>query len=270
MIQEKARKLTAKDEKFARVLNWLPWLSFLLVTLPIPIAFFGLFLTASTSESAAIYFLLAGVSLGLGSIAGLLVVAALLIYRGRWLGRLRDRLAADGITAREVNWFTRELTGAERKSLRETTDQNPLLGDAYRETLAARLTASRIIVRTDKELARVRARIQRARTLKDADTSSLLKDLEADQQELQMLKGEASLRLSRTKARLQTIEAAASRFLNQAESSAMLRRLAATQEQAPLIIEMEQLERKSLQEAQNEISERDIGSEIPKLPSSKN
>ncbi len=261
MIQEKVGKLTAKDEKFAGLLSWIPWLSFLLLSLPLPIFFFALFLTSVTTESAAIYLLLVGLSLGLGVAAGLLALMLLLIYRSRWRLRLRDRLAADGITASEVVWFDKELTTSERKILRETSKQNPLLGDAYRETLAARLTATRIIARTEKELVRVRARIQRARNLTGAEISPLLSDLKSDQQDLQQLRGEATLRLSQAKARLQTIEAAASRALNQVESAAMLRRLSAMQEHVPLVIEMAQLERKMLQEAEQEITAHELSSD---------
>jgi hypothetical protein len=133
-----------------------------------------------------------------------------------------------------------------------------LLGDAYRETLAARLTASRIIARTDRELVKVRSRINRARALTGADTATLLSDLESDQQQLQRLKGEANDRLLETKARLQTIEAAASRSLNQAETSSMLSRLSATQEHLPLVIEMERLERETLHEAERQLKEGEL------------
>jgi hypothetical protein len=253
MIQFTPGKLTARDEKVARFLNWVSWLSPLLVAFPVPLIFLVLFLISLSTDSAVFYLFFAGITLGIGVIAALVLFIFLRIYRQRWLKRLRDRLAADGITANELGWFTSELTSAEKKTLRETTDQNPLLGDAYRETLAARITASRIIARADQELVKVRSRIRRAHTLRGADTATLLKDLESDQLQLQKLRGEANGRLLETKARLQTIEAAASRSLNETETSSMLRRLTATQEQLPLVIEMQRLERETLHEAEREL-----------------
>lgn len=257
MIQETPGKLTAKDRKLANLFYWTPLIAFPLVALPFPLVFFFLFLTSAATDTAAVYLLLAGVGLALGAFVGGLVLILLFIYRQRWLRRLRDKLAADGITASEVIWFTQELSTAERKTLIETSKHSPLLGDAYRETLASRLTASRIIATTDKELVKVRSRINRARALAGADTTTLLIDLESDQQQLQSLKTEANERLAEARARLQTIEAAASRSLNQAETQAMLRRLSATQDHLPLVIEMDQLERKSLQEAERDLKERE-------------
>ena len=257
MIQQTQGKLTARDKKLANFFHWIPWIAFPLIALPFPIVFFFLFLTSAATDAAAVYLLLASVGLALGALVGGLVLFLLYIYRQHWLRHLRDRLAADGITAGEVVWFTQELSTAERKTLDETGIHSPLLADAYRETLASRLTASRIIARTDKELVKVRSRINRARGLAGPDTTTLLIDLESDQQQLQGLKNEAHGRLAEARARLQTIEAAASRSLNQAETQAMLRRLSATQEHLPLVIEMDQLERKTLQEAERDLKERE-------------
>jgi hypothetical protein len=255
MIQLAPGKLTARDEKIARFLNWFSWLSPFLVAFPLPLLFLVLFLTSLSTESAVFYLFFAAISFGIGAFAALALFIFLRIYRQRWLKRLRDRLAADGITASELVWFMPELTSAEKKTLRETSEQNPLLGDAYREMLAARITASRIIARADQELVKVRSRIRRAQALRGADTATLLKDLESDQLQLQKLKGDANGRLLETKARLQTIEAAASRSLNETETSSMLRRLSAAQEHLPLVIEMQQLERETLHEAERQLKE---------------
>jgi hypothetical protein len=166
---------------------------------------------------------------------------------------LRDRLAADGITADEVAWFSAELTSAEREALREITKQNPLLADAYAETLASRLTATRIIARTKGEQLKVERRINRARTIIGADTTSLLEDLESDHRKLEELKWEATGRLAEAKARLQMIEASASRTLNQTDTDLMLRRLTAAQEHLPLSIEMAKLQQEAVREADLEV-----------------
>ena len=241
-------QLKAGDERIAKLLSVTPWLSFVLVSIPLPIVFLVMFLAAGTTESAAIYLLLSFVSMGLGLVVGLLVLILLLLYRRRWHGRLRERLAADGITATEVTWFMSELSSEERKTWGELKQKNPLLADAYCETLAARLTASRIIGRARSETLKVERQINRTRNLRGVDTSSLLEDLLADRRRSEELRKEAQTRLAEVKARLQSIEAAANRSLSQNETDLMLRRLAASQEQFPLALEMASMEREALRE----------------------
>lgn len=248
MVEKTVGKLNAGDERVARLLNWVPWLSFVAVTLPLPIVFLVLFSGAASTDGAAFFLLLSFVSLGLGLVVGLLLVILLLLYRRRWHSRLRDRLAADGITAAEVSWFASELSSEERKTWNELKPKNPLLADAYCETLAARLTASRIINRARRETVKVERQINRARSLRGVDTSLLLEDLLADRKLSEELRKEANVRLAAAKARLQTIEAAANRRLTQKETDVMLQRLAASQEQFPLVLEMASLEREALRE----------------------
>ena len=248
MVEKISGKLNPADERIARLLTWMPWLSFVAVSLPLPIVFLVLFLAAAATDTAAVYLLLSFVSLGLGFVVGLVLLILFWLYRRRWHSRLRDRLASDGITAAEVSWFTSELTSEERKVWKELQPKNPLLADAYCETLAARLTASRIIARARRETLKVERQINRARSLKGVDTSMLLEDLISDRQCSEELRKEANRRLAAAKARLQTIEAAANRRLTQKETDVMLQRLAASQEQSPLALEMASLEREALRE----------------------
>ena len=252
MLQKTSGKSGTADERMRQLWSWVPWLSFLMVSLPAPIVFLLLFLAAGTTEAAAIYLLFSFVSLGLGLVVGLLVLFTLLFYRRRWQSRFRDRLASDGITAAEVPWFTSELSTEERKTWGELKQKNPLLGDAYCETLAARLTATRIISRARGETLRVERQINRTRNIRGVDTTKLLTDLLSDRQRSDELRKEATVRLSEAKARLQTIEAAANRSLSQTETDAMLRRLAASQEHFPLALEMASLEEAALREIDNQ------------------
>jgi len=247
-VAEMTGKLNPGDERLAKLLSWSPWLSFVLVTIPLPIVFLILFLAAGTTDSAAVYLLLSFVSMGLGLVVGLVVLIFLLLYRQRWHSRLRDRLASDGITAAEVAWFVSELSSEERKTWGELKQKNPLLADAYCETLAARLTASRIIARARGETLKVERQINRTRNLREVDTTSLLQDLLSDRQRSEELRKEAQVRLAESKARLQTIEASANRSLSQNETDLMLRRLESAQEQFPLALEMASMEREALRE----------------------
>ncbi len=241
-------KLEPKDLRLAQLLKWAPWLSFFLLSLGAPLPFLFFYLGSDSTETSAISLLLALGALGVGVLIGALVLILFMVYRRRWYHRLRDRLASDGITASEVTWFTSELTSEERLNLSEIQKTNPLLADAYQETLASRLTATRLIVRSKRELLRVTRRINNARALVDADTSGLITDLEADRLQLESLREESTARLAEAKARLQTIEAAASRSLSQTETDLMLTRLSAAQSQLPLTIEMAKLERQAAKE----------------------
>ena len=248
MSQSSLGKLKRNDERTAHLLAWTPWLSFVLATLPLPIVFLLLFVASATTDSAAIYLLLSFVSLGAGLVVGLVLLILLLLYRRRWQARLRDRLATDGITASEVLWFSAELSSEERNVWGELKQKNPLLADAYCETLAARLTATRIVARSRGAVLKVERQISRTRNLVGIDTGALLNDLNADRQRFELIRSEATLRLSEAKARLQTIEAAANRSLSENETELMLRRLAAAQQQFPLALEMLSLEHETIRE----------------------
>ena len=242
MIQATRGKLEPRDERLAQLLRWIPWLSFFFLSLALPVPLLVLYLSSASTESAAIFLLLSMASLGVGVVVGALVMILLVLYRRRWHSRLRDKLAADGITTNEVSWFISELTSEERQVLKEIKSSNPLLADAYSETLALRLTATRIIARSKTELLRVERRINRARSIVGADTRSLIDDLNLDRAQLQSLQTETEARLAEAKAQLQLIEAAASRSLGQTETDLMLSRLSSAQSHMPLAIEMARLE----------------------------
>jgi len=242
-------KLSGKDATTARLLKIAPWIALVAASLPAPFVFLILFLTTTATESAAVYLLLAGLSLTLGFALGVVIAIILLIYRRRWLSKLRDRLASDGITANEVAWFRSELTSAERASLAEIERSNPLLADAYLETLANRLTASRIISRSKREMLRVERQINRARTLRTPESESLQKELAADHERLQQLRQQANDHLAKAKTRLQMIEATAQRKLTQGETDLIMQRLGSAQDQLPLVLEIAKLEQQALLEA---------------------
>jgi hypothetical protein len=204
--------------------------------------------------------------MGLGLVVGLLSLILLLLYRKRWHGRLRDQLAVDGITADEVAWFKSELSSEERRTWLDLKHKNPLLADAYCETLAARLTATRIVAKARAEILRVERQRNRTRNINGVDTTSLLNDLAEDRQRFESLRQEATVRVSQARARLQTIEAAANRSLSKTETDSMLRRLTASQEQFPLALEMSNLEEEALRAVERPQSR--VGHEPDQSPGS--
>ncbi|HEU4768473.1 MAG TPA: hypothetical protein VFS77_13920 [Pyrinomonadaceae bacterium] len=252
-------KLSGKEAKTATLLKHAPWIALFAASLPAPLVFLVLFFLATATETAALYLLLAGFSLAVGFALGLVIAAILLIYRKTWLSKLRDRLASDGITASEVVWFTPELTSAERKSLKEIQQSNPLLADAFMETLASRLTASRIMARSRKEILRVERHINRARTVRTPESEALQKDLAEDHRRLKSVHAQATEHLNQAKTRLQVIETTAYRKLSQGETDAMMRRLGSAQDQLPLVLEIAQLEQQILREGLNPAPDKALG-----------
>src|SRR2546427_4805256 len=127
-------KLTASDRRNARLWQLAPWVELLAVTVSPPLAFFLAYLITGATSPALL--VLAALSLPFSLITGLIVAIVIILFRRRWLRKLRDRLASDGITADEVGYFIPELTSGERWVLREMEKRQPLLADPFRDTLA--------------------------------------------------------------------------------------------------------------------------------------
>ncbi|HEX8139831.1 MAG TPA: hypothetical protein VF544_19890 [Pyrinomonadaceae bacterium] len=246
-------EITRRDRLVASLLQVAPWLSFFLVALPAPLVFLLLYLTSV--QEAALYVLLALSSLAIGSVAGLIVMITLFLYRRHWAKQMRNKLAADGITADELPWFMPELTTAERKALKEMEGRDPLLADAYRETLAQRLTATRVVATAKRDLLAVERRLNRVAYLQGADTTVLREELRADRERLEQAKTEGARRKAEAEARLHTIEAAASRGASWTEMNFALQRLSAASEHVPLGLEAARLEQQSREDASRELRE---------------
>jgi len=126
------------------------------------------------------------------------------------------------------------------------------LVDAYMETLASRLTASRIISRSKREMLKVERQLNRARTVRTPESTALQKDLTEDRDRLEEVRQQATEHLAKAKTRLQVIEATASRKLSQGETDLMMQRLGSAQDQLPLVLELAQIEQQALREATDE------------------
>jgi len=246
-------QITKSDERTDKLLRWAPWVSWVLLTIAPPLFFLFFYFTAA--EDAAVYMLLALTSLALGSASGLIVAIALLFYRRHWAKGLRERLAADGITAREIPWFMSELTPVERRVLRQIQRQSASLADAYCETLALRLNASRVVTTANRELLAVQQRINRAARIQGAEAAALLQDLELDRGHLESLKGAARRNLGRVETRLQTIEAAASRGSGWSETNLLLERLDEGNNNPPMALQAALLEQQIRQDTDRELRE---------------
>jgi len=243
-VPEKSGRLTVSDRRMARLWRTAPWLALALVTLTPPIVFGLIYLLTG---GATMFLVLAISSIPFALIAAIIIVFILVFLKRNWAKRVRDRLASDGITADEVEWFMNELTTGEKRALKTMEKQQPLLADAYRETLALRLNATRLAGRARRDLLLVERRISRARYLNAPDTAVLIEELNRDRIRLEGLKQEGSSRRAEAEARLQMIEAAASRGASWAETNFMLQRLDEGRRHIPLGLENER-ERQQLRE----------------------
>ncbi|MDT7778465.1 MAG: hypothetical protein QOC99_977 [Acidobacteriota bacterium] len=237
----------------AMLLRWSPLLVFLILALPVP-AFF-LFRYFKAAENPGEYMLFALTSLGVFSLFGLVAAFTVVMYRRFWEKRLRERLATDGVTADELSLFMSELPTEQRHTLKDMEAHNPLLADAYRETLAARLTATRVLARARGDAALVERRLKSVSVLQAKGRAELEEDLRKDRTRLERVGREADEHAREMEARLQLIEAMASRDVSQAETELALRRLGSVSENLPLSLTSIRQEQEAREEVEQELRE---------------
>jgi uncharacterized membrane protein len=245
--------MTSGERLKARVLAWSPFLAFLLLALPLPVYFLFRYFTAT--ENVGEYMLFALTSLGVFSVFGLVAAFAVVFYRRLWERKLRERLASDGVTAEELRWFESELTDEQRRTLAEMEARKPLLAGAYRETLAARVTAARVLASARRDAQLVERRIRTAEGFQTSNRAELEQDLRKDRERLSRVEGEAAEHMNEMDARLLSIESLASRDASAAETELALRRLGSARENLPLGIEGLREELDAREEAEREIRE---------------
>ena len=197
-----------------------------------------LMLVAATGPPAAAVILFFGL---IATTIGFLVVVAtalILTYRRSvWTKEMREKIAADGIRANEIDWFWGEMKPSEKRALRAVEARDLLLGDAYRETLASRLTATRILKSSKKELLLSKRRQNSLRQLSSARADDFRATVQSDIEKITKINDEAKLMLVEAESRLQMIEAAASRTGGLADNELALKKLSARAAELPLALE---------------------------------
>ncbi len=216
------------------------------------IAFFLITLLLSTSPAFAISSLFIGFVL---SVIGLVIglgIAAFTFYRHQeWSKQMRERIAASGIGADEIEWFRKELKPSEKRALKALKAADPLIEDAYRETLASRLTATRIVRSSRKELQSVKRRESKLRSLKPENAKRFLEELAADNEKIGSIHNEAKQMLTEAESRLEMIEAAAARGGSFADTEVALKKLASRASQLPLALEAARAHSEAIIELEN-------------------
>ena len=199
-----------------------------------------MFVFGSTPPIAATFFFIGLILTIVGFVVGLGFSGFFAYRHSTWSSEMRERIAADGIKAEEIEWFRNELKTSEKRALKEMQRTDPLLEDAYRETLASRLTATRIVSSSKKELMLARRRQSKLKQLKKLSKESSERfsaEIESDLQKIGTINEEAKAMLAEAESRLQMIEAAGARGSHLADSELALKKLSARASELPLALE---------------------------------
>jgi hypothetical protein len=211
-----------------------------LAGVPAVLFLFLMFVFGATPPVAATFFFIGLILTIIGFVVGLGLTGFFAYRHSNWTKEMRERIAADGIKAEEIDWFRNELKTAEKRALREMQRTDPMLEDAYRETLASRLTATRIVRSSKKELFLAKRRQTKLKQLKKLNKESSDKfkaEIDSDIQKLSSISDEAKSMLEEAESRLQLIEAAAARGSHMADSELALKKLSARAAELPLALE---------------------------------
>lgn len=199
-----------------------------------------MFLFGATPPIAATFFFIGLILTIVGFVFGL-GFSGLFAYRhSNWTKEMRERIAADGIKAEEIDWFRNELKTNEKRALREMQRTDPMLEDAYRETLASRLTATRIVRSSKRELLlakRRQTKLKQLRRLNKDSSEKFNAEIVSDLEKIGSINEDAKLMLAEAESRLQLIEAAAARGSHLADSELALKKLSARAAELPLALE---------------------------------
>ena len=245
-------EITRKDLAKDKAMKYAAWLAPVTLSVVPAAALFALSLFA-TGAGTAMFVFFSLIALVVGFLIGLAVTGGIFYYRSRWLALVRERLAVDGIKANEVEWFRHELTSNEKKSLKEIERKDLLLGDAFRDTLAARMTAARILKSTKQELLLVQRRQNKLKYLKSENSTNLQEELQRDANRLTDIKTEAEAMRVEAETRLQMIEAASRRGGNFADTELALKKLSARSSELPLALESARMEDEMRREIEKEL-----------------
>jgi hypothetical protein len=245
-----------KDLAKGRAMKITAWSApFVLSTVPVLI-FTILFVLFGTTPPLAFTFFSLGIILAIAGFLIGLVISGIFAYKySEWLKKIRERIAVDGIRAEEIEWFKNELTASEKKSLKEIGAQNLLLADAFRETLASRLTATRIIKSSKQELLMAKKRQNKLKYLKSENSKEFQEEIKNDIEKLSKIETEAKLMRDEAETRLHMIEAAARRGTNYADSELALKKLSARTAELPLALEAAKMEQEIRRELEKDTEE---------------
>ena len=217
-----------------------------------------MFFFGANPPLAATFFFIGLILAIVGFVIGLGLSGYFAYRYSNWTKEMRERIAADGIKAEEIDWFNKELKGNEKRVLKEMRSRDPLLLDAYRETLASRLTATRIIRSANRELhlsKRRKLKIGQLKRLKPDTAKTFNDEIERDLARISSISDEAKEMLAEAESRLEMIEAASVRGSHLADSELALQKLSARAAELPLALEEAKMADEIRRELEAEVGE---------------
>lgn len=230
--------ISSRDLARGRNLKWGAVLAPIVFTaLPIIVAFVLFMVFASAPPAAATILFFGFIMTVIGFLTGLVLTGIFAYKYSNWSSEMREFIAADGIKAEELDWFRHELRPNEKRKLKDLTRRDLLLADAYRETLASRLTASRIVKSSKRELLLSQRRQAKIKQLRSENSAKFQDEIKKDVEKLASINTEAKLMLAEAESRLQMIESAALRGSGLADSELALKKLSARSSTLPLALE---------------------------------
>jgi len=208
-----------------------------LTAAPALLTFVLVLVFAGVQPAAAIVLFLGVIATIIGFLAGITTAVVLAHRRSVWTKEMREIIASDGIKAEEIGWFQNELKSNEKRALKAVESRDRLLGDAYRETLASRLTATRIVKSSKRELQLAKRRQSSIKQLQSSRAADFQAEIGKDIEKISQINDEAKIMLAEAESRLQMIEAAASRGGTLTDHELALKKLSARTNELPLALE---------------------------------
>lgn len=255
-------QVTNRELARGRNLKIAAWTApFLLTGIPAVLFTVLAILFGTTPPVAFTLFVLGIILTSIGFVVGMALTGVFAYRYSNWTKEMREKIAADGIRAEEIEWFMHELRSSEKKALKDITRSDLLMADAYRETLASRLTATRIVKSSKKELALTQRRKAKLKQFKTERGNEFREQIERDTAKISSIHEEAKLMLAEAEARLQMIEAAAVRGRSLADSELALKKLSSRSRNLPLALEEVRLTEEIARELEEGLS-----NETPELP----
>lgn len=251
-------QVTDRELARGRNLKIAAWAApFLLTGVPAVLFTVLAFLFGTTPPVAFTLFVFGIIFTAVGFLAGMGLMGFFAYRRSNWTKEMREKIAADGIKAEEIEWFMHELKSSEKRALKDITRADLLLADAYRETLASRLTATRIVKSSKRELGLTQRRKGKLKQFKSERAVEFREQLRKDTEKINSIHEEAKLMLAESEARLQMIEAAGVRGRSLADSELALKKLSSRSQNLPLALEEVRLTEEIARELEQELADED-------------
>ncbi len=257
-MNESISKYEVTDRELARGRNLkiAAWATpFVLTGIPAILFTVLAFVFGTTPPVAFTLFVLGIIFTAIGFAIGIALTGIFAYRHSRWTRDLREKMAADGIRAEELDWFLHELKPGEKRALKDITKADLLLADAYRETLASRLTATRIVRSSKKELQLTQRRKAKLKQFKNERQKEFAEQIQKDAEKISSIQDEAKQMLAEAEARLQMIEAASIRGRSIADSELALKKLSSRSRNLPLALEEARMTEDIVKELESELSE---------------